>query len=64
MDSNLTEKQMKELCGTVSYKKGQTFYQTGKVTITEMDEHQFTAIVKSTEDFQVRIQNTTNTNAV
>ncbi|MER1957850.1 MAG: DEAD/DEAH box helicase [Solibacillus sp.] len=61
MDINITEKQMKELCGTVSYKKGQTFYQTGKVMITEMEDLKITAVVKSTEDFHVTILKTTST---
>lgn len=59
MDINISDKKIKDLCGTVSYKKGQTFYQTGKVTINENDEIHAIATVKSTEDFQVRIMKTT-----
>lgn len=58
MDINITDKKVKDLCGTVSYKKGQTFYQTGKVTIVEMDASHATAIVKSAEDFHVTIRQT------
>lgn len=56
MDIKLSEKQIKNLCGTVSFKKGQTFYQTGKVNFLKYTEMYGEAVVKSTEQFVVRIE--------
>lgn len=56
MDIKLSEKQIKNLCGTVSFKKGQTFYQTGKVNFLHYTDMYGEAVVKSTEQFVVRIE--------
>lgn len=56
MDIKLSEKQIKNLCGTVSFKKGQTFYQTGKVKFRQYTDMYGEAVVKSTEQFVVRIE--------
>lgn len=59
MDINVTLKKIKDLCGTISFKKGQTFVQTGKVTFVENTPTYCEATVKSTEHFQVRIEKDT-----
>lgn len=56
MDIKLSEKQIKNLCGTVSFKKGQTFYQTGKVNFLHYSDMYGEAVVKSTEQFVVRVE--------
>lgn len=56
MDIKLSEKQIKDLCGTVSFKKGQTFYQTGKVNFLQYTDIFGEAVVKSTEQFVVRVE--------
>ena len=56
MDIKLSEKQIKDLCGTVSFKKGQTFYQTGKVNFLQYTDTFGEAVVKSTEQFVVRVE--------
>jgi superfamily II DNA or RNA helicase len=56
MDIHITPKKIKDLCGTISYKKGQTFYQSGKVVIEEMTDMSCKATVTSTENFHVRIE--------
>lgn len=56
MDIKLSEKQIKNLCGTVSFKKGQTFYQTGKVNFLQYTDRYGEAVVKSTEQFVVRVE--------
>lgn len=56
MDIKLSEKQIKNLCGTVSFKKGQTFYQTGKVNFLQYTDMYEEAVVTSTEQFVVRVE--------
>ena len=56
MDIKLSEKQIKNLCGTVSFKRGQTFYQTGKVDFLKYTDMYGEAVVKSTEQFVVSIE--------
>ncbi|MBD8032147.1 DEAD/DEAH box helicase [Solibacillus merdavium] len=56
MDIKLSEKQIKDLCGTVSFKKGHTFYQTGKVNFLQYTDTFGEAVVKSTEQFVVRVE--------
>lgn len=55
MDIRLTQKQIKDLCGAISFKKGQTFYQTGKVDFLHYTKAHAEAIVNSTEQFRVRV---------
>ena len=56
MDIKISQKQIKDLCGAISFKKGQTFYQTGKVEFLEYTNTYCKAIVKSTEHFHVHIK--------
>lgn len=56
MDIKLTQKQIQNLCGTVSFKKGQTFFNTGKVVFENVTDDFCEATVKSTEDFTVRVK--------
>ncbi len=56
MDIHLSHKKIKDLCGTISFKKGQTFFQTGKVKLLEVTNTHCEATVKSTEDFHVRVE--------
>ena len=60
MDIHLSHKKIKDLCGTISFKKGQTFYQTGKVKFLKYTNTYCEAIVKSTEHFQVYIKKDDN----
>lgn len=55
MDIKVNHKLIKEMCGTVSFKRGDAFYRTKKVTFTEYSPSSCKAIVKGTEDFQVEI---------
>lgn len=55
MDIQLSEKKIKDLCGTVAYKKGDSFYRAGKVTFLKEETEMCTAIVKGAEEFQVNI---------
>ncbi|MFS0822835.1 SNF2 helicase associated domain-containing protein [Bacillus sp. 1P02SD] len=60
MDIKINLKMIKEMCGTVSFKRGDAFYRTNKVTFTESGPDQCKAIVKGAEDFHVSIEKTTN----
>ncbi len=51
---------IKEMCGTVSFKRGDAFYRTNKVTFMEYGPDKCKAIVKGAEDFHVRIEKNTN----
>ncbi|WP_453995181.1 DEAD/DEAH box helicase [Bacillus nitroreducens] len=57
MDLKITHKRIKEMCGSVSFKRGDAFYRTNKVTFTQYEHNQCSAIVKATEDFHVTIKN-------
>ncbi|UOQ83704.1 DEAD/DEAH box helicase [Gracilibacillus salinarum] len=56
MQIKLNEKIIKEMCGSISFKKGSTFWKTDKVTFQTYTEDRSEAIVKGTEDFHVTIQ--------
>ncbi|THE14977.1 helicase SNF [Bacillus timonensis] len=60
MDIKINRKMIKEKCGTVSFKRGDAFYRTNKVTFTESGPDQCKAIVKGTEDFHVNIEKNIN----
>ncbi|MEH7385026.1 DEAD/DEAH box helicase [Bacillus sp. JJ1521] len=60
MDIKITQKMIKEMCGTVSFKRGDAFYRTNKVTITEYGPDTCKAKVNGTEDFHVRIEKNPN----
>ncbi|GKU82174.1 DEAD/DEAH box helicase [Niallia sp. NCCP-28] len=55
MNIKLTQKIIKELCGDISFKRGDSFYRNNKVLVEEYDEHHCLAIVKGAEDFYVTI---------
>ncbi|WP_445491395.1 DEAD/DEAH box helicase [Niallia sp. 03133] len=55
MNIKLTQKIIKEMCGTVSFKRGDSFYQNNKVEFLEYHENQCSAIVKGADNFHVTI---------
>lgn len=55
MDFALSLKQIKEMCGTVSFKRGDSFYRAGKVSFDYFSHNRCEATVKGTEDFYVTI---------
>ncbi|WP_338470615.1 DEAD/DEAH box helicase [Niallia sp. XMNu-256] len=56
MNIKLSPKIMKDMCGTVSFKRGEAFYRANKVTFTQYDENVCEAIVTGAEEFHVTIQ--------
>ncbi|EKN69695.1 non-specific serine/threonine protein kinase [Neobacillus bataviensis LMG 21833] len=56
MNIRLNQKMIKELCGTVSFKRGEAFYRANKVTFEKYNPNRCEAIVSGTEDFQVVIE--------
>lgn len=56
MDINVTAKSIKELCGSVSYKRGDSFYKAGKVVFHTYTDDLCEAIVRVAEDFSVTIE--------
>ncbi|MDI7742982.1 DEAD/DEAH box helicase [Lysinibacillus fusiformis] len=59
MDIKLNLKTIKDMCGTVSFKRGDSFYRAGKVSINNHNETICKAIVKGMEDFSVTIERST-----
>ncbi|WP_456275164.1 SNF2 helicase associated domain-containing protein [Bacillus sp. AK128] len=55
MDFKLSQKKIKEICGTVSFKRGDSFYRGNKVVIESEGVNFCEATVKGTENFQVLI---------
>ena len=55
MTTTFTHKQIKEMCGTVSFKRGDSFYRAGKVSFDYYSPIRCEATVKGTEDFYVTI---------
>lgn len=60
MDIRLSHKIIKEMCGTVSFKRGDAFYQAGKVHFDTYTPYLCEAIVKGAEEFQVTIKKKPN----
>ncbi|WP_397538540.1 SNF2 helicase associated domain-containing protein [Rummeliibacillus pycnus] len=56
MDIKVTHKMIKEMCGTVAFKRGDSFYRSNKVTINEYRNDYCYAIVNGTEAFHVTIE--------
>ncbi|QOR68698.1 DEAD/DEAH box helicase [Cytobacillus suaedae] len=56
MEIKVTSKLIKEMCGTVSFKRGDSFYQANKVTINEYSSDVCKATVNVVEEFQVIIK--------
>ncbi|MBM6616457.1 DEAD/DEAH box helicase [Bacillus suaedaesalsae] len=52
----ITLKQIKDMCGTVSYKKGDAFYRTNKITFIESTPEKYKAVVSAKDDFHVLIE--------
>ncbi|QTD40055.1 DEAD/DEAH box helicase [Sporosarcina sp. Te-1] len=52
----ITDKMITDLCGTVSYRRGKSYVQTGKVSISLLERDQCEAVVHGNEPFQVRIE--------
>lgn len=51
----LDQKRIKEMCGTVSFKRGDSFYRAGKVSFDYYSPERCEASVKGTEDFYVTV---------
>ena len=56
MNIKLNQNIIKELCGTVSFKRGQDFYRSNKVTINQYGPNRCEAIVSGSEDFHIVIE--------
>ncbi|GKV55316.1 helicase SNF [Sporosarcina sp. NCCP-2222] len=52
----ITDKKVTDLCGTVSYRRGKSYVQSGKVSIAILDSGRCEAIVHGNEPFQVKIE--------
>src|SRR5690606_16717898 len=52
----LRTKQIKERCGVVSFKKGETYYRNDKVSIEEWNDTVIKAVVQGLEDFHVHLK--------
>ncbi|WHX42408.1 DEAD/DEAH box helicase [Mesobacillus sp. AQ2] len=58
MEIKLNQKLIKDLCGTVSFKRGDAFYRADKVKFTDYSANRAEAIVSGADDFQVTVMNT------
>ncbi|GAE34017.1 DEAD/DEAH box helicase [Halalkalibacter akibai] len=56
MEMKINHKLIKDLCGTVSYKKGDSFYRSNKVTLHQYQEDFCEATICGKEDFHVTIE--------
>ncbi|MDZ5471475.1 SNF2 helicase associated domain-containing protein [Bacillus sp. 31A1R] len=56
MNIKLNQKIIQDLCGTVSFKRGDAFYRANKVIIEQYDSNLCEAVVEGTEDFRVFIK--------
>jgi SNF2 family DNA or RNA helicase len=56
MNIKLNQKIIQEMCGTVSFKRGDSFYRANKVTFQHYSPHSCEATVTGTEDFHVTIE--------
>ena len=56
MDIKINQQIIKELCGSVSFKRGEAYYRAGKVTIHEHSADLCRASVKGIDDFHVTIE--------
>ena len=55
MDIKINQKIIKDMCGTVSFKRGEAYHRANKVKIEDYGEDCCTATVKGVEDFEVTI---------
>ena len=58
MDIKLNQKNIKDLCGTVSFKRGDAFYRAGKVDFTDYNADTVAATVTGADIFHVRVTGT------
>ncbi|NKE06530.1 DEAD/DEAH box helicase [Mesobacillus selenatarsenatis] len=58
MDIKLSQKNIKDLCGTVSFKRGDAFYRAGKVEFTDDNVDRVSATVTGAEIFHVTVTET------
>lgn len=56
MSIKVNQKIIKELCGTVSFKKGEAFFRSNKVTFQQFGPDRYEAVVLGTENFHVVIE--------
>ena len=54
MSIQLTHNKIIELCGTVSFKRGEAFNRAQKVTFTQYNDMSYEATVAGKEDFRVK----------
>lgn len=52
---NVNERIIKELCGAVSFKRGEVYWRAGKVVLDEVSAEEWRGVVKGAEDFFVTI---------
>jgi SNF2 family DNA or RNA helicase len=52
----LNQKMIKDLCGTVSFKRGEAFFRSNKVVFEQYGPERYQATVSGTEDFYVVIE--------
>ncbi|MEH7117263.1 DEAD/DEAH box helicase [Neobacillus vireti] len=57
MSIKISQKIIKELCGTVSFKRGEAFFRSNKVLFEKYGPERYEAIVTGTENFHVVIEN-------
>ncbi|WP_252504888.1 SNF2 helicase associated domain-containing protein [Sporosarcina sp. Marseille-Q4943] len=55
MNIDLTQNKIMDLCGSVSFKRGEMFYRAGKLTIEQYSDTYCKAIVEGKENFRVLI---------
>lgn len=60
MDIKLTHKMIKEMCGTVSFKRGDAFFRNDKVTINKYNGDICKATVSAGEEFYVEVEKTSS----
>lgn len=56
LNINVTNKKIEDMCGMVSYKKGDSFYHANKVTLKSYTRKRCEAIVAGTENFYVTVE--------
>ncbi|WP_430789758.1 SNF2 helicase associated domain-containing protein [Virgibacillus flavescens] len=60
MNIKLNPEIIEKMCGAVSFKRGDSFYRSNKVTVEEYSQEYCSATVKGKEDFQVAIEVTSD----
>ena len=52
----LNQKIIKDRCGPVSYKRGEAYFRSGKVTFRKASDRHWSAVVNGAEDFNVKVE--------